>query len=189
MVTSKKVAKIMNEFTSAAAQEALSRPVQSAAPVKATNSASDIPGFGPLTRIETDYGLYPAQALRVRDKVRLRTGRFCPIARIDRLVLDEAFLLRNREAQPLLIEPGRLGYGQPSEPVLLAPGQRLSDRQGFPASLCTVHNLFCAGMAHRRPERFVTYVLFSFPEPEDVCSGGLWLRVEPPAVQPDDGDD
>lgn len=142
-----------------------------------------------MTRIETEYGLYPAQTLRVRDKVRLRSGRFCPIARMERLVLDEAFLIRNRDAQPLLIEPGRLGYGQPSEPVLLAPGQKLSDRQGFPTSLRSAHDLFRAGMAHRRSERFMTYVLFSFLQPEDVCCGGLWLRVEPPEVSSNDVDD
>jgi hypothetical protein len=139
------------------------------------------PGFGPLTRIETDFGHFPAQALRVRDRVRLRTGRFCPIARIDRLLLDEAFLNRNHDAQPVLIQPGRLGYGFPAEPVLLAPGQKLSDRQGLPASLSTARDLLRAGMAHCRPERFLTYVVFSFVEAEDVCSGGLWLRVEPPA--------
>jgi hypothetical protein len=139
------------------------------------------PGFGPLTRIETDFGHFPAQALRVRDRVRLRTGRFCPIARVDRLLLDEAFLDRNHDVQPILIQPGRLGYGFPAEPVLLAPGQKLSDRQRLPASFSTAHDLLLAGMAHRHPERFLTYVVFSFAEAEDVCSGGLWLRVEPPA--------
>lgn len=146
----------------------------------------DIPGFGPLTRVDTDFGLLAVQTLRVGDRVRLRSGHFCPIARVDRLLLDEAFLERNHEAQPVLIEAGRLGFGLPAEPVLLAPGQKLSDRQGIPATLSTPYDLFRAGMAHRRPERFLTYVTFSFVEPEDVCAGGLWLRVEPPAAKHND---
>jgi hypothetical protein len=148
-----------------------------------------LPGFGPLTRIDTDYGPIPAQTLRVRDRVRLRSGRFCPIAHIDRFLLDEAFLDSNHEAQPVLIEPGRLGYGLPAEPVLLAPGQQLSDRQRLPASFRTAGDLLRAGFAHRRPERFLTYVTFSFAEPEDVCAGGLWFRVEPPNPNRHDDDE
>jgi hypothetical protein len=155
----------------------------------ATTATWSPPGFGPLTRIETDFGHFPAQALRVRDRVRLRTGRFCPIARVDRLLLDEAFLDRNHDVQPILIQPGRLGYGFPAEPVLLAPGQKLSDRQGLPASLGTARDLLLAGMAHCRPERFLTYVVFSFTEVEDICSGGLWLRVEPPTPSSQQNDE
>lgn len=149
----------------------------------------NIAGFGPLTRIETDFGPFPAQALRVRDRIRLRTGRFCAIVHVGRLLLDEAFLDRNHDAQPVLLQPGRLGYGFPAEPVLLSPGQKLSDRQRLPESFRTARDLLDAGMAHRRPERCLTYVRFCFEEAEDVCSGGLWLRVEPAPTQSDDDED
>lgn len=139
-----------------------------------------MPGFGPLTPIETDYGPYPAQALRVRDRVRLRSGRFCPIVRVDKLILDEAYLARNEEAQPVLVQSGRLSYSLPKAPVLLAPGQKLASGQPFSPTLRTARDLLRTGIGLRRPERFLTYVLFSFDEPEDVCSAGLWLRVEPP---------
>jgi Hint domain len=152
-------------------------------------AAWNVPGFGPLTRIETDFGHLPAQALRVRDRVRLRNGRFCQIARIGRLLLDEGFLDRNLDAQPVLVQQGRLGYGFPAEPVLLSPGQKLSDRQRLPETFRTARDLLLAGMAHRRPERFLTYVQFCFEEAEDVCSGGLWLRVEPTVAEQEDGED
>lgn len=170
---------VMKEFPSTADVDTLSNAADPDLPGKATEPAAGFPGLGPLTRVETDYGPYPAQTLRVRDRVRLRSGRFCPITRVDRFLLDEAFLARNHDAQPVLIAAGRLGYGFPAEPVLLAPGQKLSDRQRLPATLRTAQDLARAGLAHRRPEQFLTYVTFSFPEPEDVCSGGLWLRVEP----------
>lgn len=139
----------------------------------------DLPGMGPLTPIETDFGHVPALALRVRDRVRLPTGRYCAISWIDKLMLDEAFLEDNEEAQPVLLTPGRLGCGVPAEPILLAPGQKLSSGQGYSPSLRTARDLLRGGMAHRRPERFLTYVLFGFEETEDVRSGGLWLRLEP----------
>lgn len=170
---------VVKEFPSTADVDMLSNAADPALPAKSKEPAASFPGFGPLTRVETDYGHYPAQTLRVRDRVRLRSGRYCPITRIDRILLDEAFLTRNHDAQPVLIPVGRLGYGLPAEPVLVAPGQKLSDRQRLPASLSTAQDLARAGLAHRRPEQFLTYVIFSFPEPEDVCSGGLWLRVEP----------
>ncbi|HMO06482.1 MAG TPA: Hint domain-containing protein [Paracoccaceae bacterium] len=151
----------------------------------------NLPGFGPLTRIETDFGLCPAQALRLRDRVRLRSGRFCPLARVNRLLLDESFLERHPEAQPVLVLPNRLGHGMPSEPVLLAPGQKLSGNLRLPPTLGTARDLLNAGIAQRRPERILTYVTFSFAEPEDVCASGLWLRVEPPSAKDlgDDSDD
>ncbi len=181
----------MDQDRGTAAEPTRPRPADPVSVIAATAYAPAPPGFGPLTRIETDFGHFPAQALRVRDRVRLRTGRFCPIARVDRLLLDEAFLDLHHQAQPILIQPGRLGYGLPAEPVLLAPGQKLSDRQRLPASLTTARDLLRAGMAQCRPERFLTYVVFSFTEAEDVCSGGLWLRVEPPdaALLHDDGEE
>jgi hypothetical protein len=153
-----------------------------------TSPVRDIPGFGPLTPVETEYGPYPAQALRVRDRVRLRSGRFSPIVRVDRLLLDEAFLRRNEDAQPVLVLAGRLGCGLPKAPVLLSPGQKISVGPGSSPMFHTARDLLDAGMAIRRPERFLTYVMFSFEQPEDVCSHGLWLRVEPPVARNDDWD-
>lgn len=151
-------------------------PLQAGAPLA---GVADIPGLGPLTPVETDFGQVPAQALRVRDRLRLRSGRYSPITWIDRLLLDEAFLDRNHEAQPVLVSPGKMGPGAPSMPILLAPGQPLSAGQGYGASFRTARHLLDAGMAHRRPERFLTYVTFGFDAEEEVCAAGLWLRMPP----------
>ncbi len=178
----------MKQYIDTAAAPAIGWPAELVSRAEAKSAVRDMPGFGPLTPVETDYGPYPAQALRVRDRVRLRSGRFCPIARVDRLLLDEAFLERNEDAQPVLILAGRLGYGVPRQPVLLSPGQKLSRGPGSHPMLHTARDLLDAGIALRRPERFLTYVVFSFEEPEDVCSHGLWLRVEPPAARNGDWD-
>lgn len=149
--------------------------------LKGLPAAGDLsfPGVGPLTPIVTDFGPVPAQALRLRDRVRLRSGQYSAISSIDRLLLDEAFLERHPGAQPVLIEPKMLGDVVPTEPILLAPGQKLSRQQDMPQICRTAYDLCRSGVARRHSEQFMTYVLFSFPEPEDVCSSGLWLHVEP----------
>ncbi len=178
----------MQQFIESALGSGITRPAQGAVRARAKSAAWNMPGFGPLTPVETEYGPYPAQALRVRDRVRLRSGRFRPIVRVDRLLLDEAFLERNEDAQPVLVLAGRLGYGVPKEPVLLSPGQKVSAAPGSSAPFRTARELLSAGIALRRPEKFMTYVIFSFDEPEEICSNGLWLCVEPPAMRRDDID-
>lgn len=140
-----------------------------------------------MTPVETDWGNFPAQTLRERDRVRIRTGGYKPILRVDRFLLDEAFLEQVDDAQPVLVQAGRIGYGTPKEPVLLAPGQPLSLFQGLPPTIETARDLLRIGIGLRRPESFLTYVVLHFDEPVDICAAGLWLRVEPPVA--DDSDD
>ncbi len=144
-----------------------------------TSSAWNIAGFGPSTQIDTDYGPRPAQTLRVGDLVRLRSGRFGPIVRIETLQVDEADVDDISAAKPVLIGRARLGFDFPIRPVLLAPGQKLSDRQRLPETYRTAGDLLRAGFAQRHPESLLRYVVFSFAAAEDVCAGGVWLRVEP----------
>jgi hypothetical protein len=173
----------MNTVAHAAGRSAHARPE-----TRPANNVWNRPGLGALTTVETDWGHFPAQALRERDRVRVRSGGYRPITRIDRLLLDDAFLEHFPDAQPIQIEAGRIGYGMPKDPVLLAPGQALAPGQGLPHGLNTARDLLRAGFGHRRPERLLTYVAFGFDEPVDVCCAGLWLRVEPRAPEIDDGD-
>lgn len=170
----------MDHRSGTATRPSIPWPLDPIQPSGAASPTHDLPGFGPLTPIQTDFGLVPAQALRARDRVRLCSGRYCPIDWIDRWLLDEAFLAHHQDAQPVLVRPDRLGNGLPAQPILLAPGQKLSGGQGYCTLLRTARDLLRGGMADRNPERFVTYVVFGFAEVEDVCSAGLWLRVEPP---------
>jgi hypothetical protein len=146
------------------------------------------PGLGPLTPVETDWGNFPAQTLRARDRVRTRSGGYREILRVDRFLLDEAFLDEVEDAQPVLVQQGRIGYGMPKEPVLLAPGQLLSPGQGLPPSIETARDLLRIGIGLRRPESFLTYVVLHFDEPVDICAAGLWLRVEPHVAEDSDDD-
>lgn len=141
----------------------------------------DFPGFGPLTRIETISGPFPAQALRVGDRVRTRKGSYSEIRWLDRVVLDEEFLHHHPEAQAVLI-PGRsLGRGLPSGDVLLSPGQKIRlDGLMMPRNTCVAKDLIGAHGARRKIETMMTYTMFTCAQPEEVRVEGLWLALEPP---------
>lgn len=141
----------------------------------------DFPGFGPLTRIETISGPFPAQALRVGDRVRTRRGSYAEIRWLDRVVLDEEFLHHHPEAQPVLIPGKSLGRGLPANDILLSPGQKIGlDGLMMPRMSCVARDLIGAHGARRRSETMMTYTMFTCARPEDVKVEGLWIKLEPP---------
>jgi hypothetical protein len=160
--------------------EAGARPgAWSEAALRVTNW--DFPGFGPLTRVDTMSGPFPAQALRVGDRVRTRRGNFAEIRWVDRVVLDEEFLHKHPEAQPVLIPARSLGRGLPASDVVLSPGQKLSlDGLLMPRSSCVASDLVRANGARRKIETIFTYTMFLCAQPEEVKVEGLWVKLEPP---------
>lgn len=141
----------------------------------------DFPGFGPLTRIETISGPFPAQALRVGDRVRTRKGSYAEIRWLDRVVLDEEFMHHHPEAQPVLVPARSLGRGLPVQDILLSPGQKIGlEGLLMPRPSCTARDLIGAHGARRKIETMMTYTMFTCARPEEVKVEGLWLRLEPP---------
>jgi hypothetical protein len=144
-----------------------------------TGGRWDFPGFGPLTRIETDIGDFHAGALRLRDRVRTRRGTFAEIRWIDRVLLDETFLARHPEACPVLIHAGALGRGLPKKDALVSPGQVVV-LDGPPRRERTAAELVDSGKAMRKPETIFTYTLFICAQPVEVRMEGLWVSLSPP---------
>ena len=141
----------------------------------------DFPGFGPMTRVDTMSGPFPAQALRVGDRVRTKRGAFAEIRWVDRVVLDEEFLHHHPEAQPVLIPAKSLGRGVPAHDVMLSPGQKVNlDGLLMPRSSCVASDLVRANGARRKIETMLTYTMFLCAKPEEVKVEGLWVRLEPP---------
>lgn len=143
-----------------------------------------LPGFGPLAPIETDFGNFPAQTLRVRDRVRTRNGMFAQIVWLDRLVLNEDFMHRHPEAQPVLIRAGAIGLGMPKQDVLVSPGQMICLGGGYgPRTNKLASELVGGGKAIRRPEPMFTYTLFHCGTPVEVHVDGVWMHVDPDFVR------
>ncbi len=141
----------------------------------------DFPGFAPLTRIETEFGDFHAQTLRVRDRVRTRRGPPAQIRWLDRVVLNEDFLHRHPEAQPILVPANALGHGLPKRDILLSPGQKIFAEGGFaPRRVITAAQLLDTGKARRKPETMVTYTFFTCASPVEVKVEGVWAPLEPP---------
>lgn len=141
----------------------------------------DFPGFGPLARIETEFGEFPAQTLRMRDRVRTKSGTFAEIRWLDRVVLNEEFLHRHPEAQPILIAAHALGRGLPKRDLLLSSGQRLILEGGSrPRQEVTAGQLLRTGKAVRKPETVMTYTFLTCAVPVIVHVEGIWTYLEPP---------
>lgn len=162
----------------AAAARKADGPRRKAAP--ATGGSWDVPGFGPMTRIATDCGDFPAQALRVGDRVRTRQGPIRPIAWLDRLLLDEAFLQRHPEALPVLIRQGALGPRLPARDIVVSPAQVVFAARAEPGARPKRAVELTAGpRALRKAETSVSYTVFHCGAPEEVSVEGVWMPVAP----------
>lgn len=155
-------------------------PKADSTPPDPATRAFDLPGFGPLTRIATQMGDFPAQTLRVGDRVRTREGAFKRIVWLDRILLDETFLEHHPEAMPVLIRHDAFGPALPAHDVVLSPGQPIhGDRRHLHARIKRAGDLTGGPRVMRKAETMITYTLFHCGEKVDVCAEGLWLPVAP----------
>lgn len=139
-----------------------------------------LPGFAPMTRITTSFGDVHAQALRERDLVRTRSGEFKPIRWVDRIVLDEGFLSRHPDAQPVLIRANSLGRGLPRADIMLSPRQPIAPLYNqLPGSAKTAADLLSRPGVYRKTENVVTYTLFHLGAPDYVMTERFWVHVSP----------
>ena len=161
--------------------DAARTPVRPARPQReATPLLWTLPGFAPLTRITTSFGEVHAQALRERDLVRTRSGEFKPIRWIDRIVLDESFLIRHPDAQPVLIRANALGRGLPRADILLSPRQPIAPIfNQLPGTAKTAADLLSRPGVYRKTENTMTYTLFHLGAPDYVMTERFWVHVSP----------
>lgn len=140
----------------------------------------DMPGFGPMTRISTTFGDVPAQALRVRDTVRTRTGECLQIQWLDRIILNEDFMLRHPQANPILIRASALSAGLPGRDVMVSPGQAVCFKaHAGTGDFKAAGTLTGRPNILRKPEPIITYTLFHCGRPAEVKVEGIWARVAP----------
>lgn len=139
-----------------------------------------LPGFAPMTRITTSFGEVHAQALRERDLVRTKSGRFMPIVWLDRIRLDGDFLALHPDAQPIAIREGALGRGLPKNEIMLSPRQVIAAAPGVIAGPDrTAADLLNRPGVFRRPETGLTYTMFHLGEPAVVFCEGVPVHVSP----------
>ena len=128
--------------------------------------------------ITTAFGQVHAHTLRKRDRVKIKTGAYFEITRINRVRLDADYLHYHPGAQPILIRAGAFGRDVPAADVVLAPFQRLDAHQPFVAA-CANKAIDALKKPHvsRKAESMITYTVFHCEKPATVCCEGLWVEM------------
>mgnify|MGYP001319170770 CR=1 FL=1 len=154
-------------------------PPKRLSPSRKANSWA-LPGFSGKARVTTSFGDLPIEALRLRDPVKTRSGKFLEVKWIDKLQLDAQFLALHPEANPILIPECAFGRMTPSSDVLISPAQTLRlPRQASDMKPKPAQSLVWRSNVARKPQRGFTYYLFHCGEPASVCIEGLWFDVVP----------
>ena len=135
-----------------------------------------LPGLGAMTRVRTSFGDLPAAALRKGDEVLTQGGKYCRIAWLNRVHLDEHILSLKEDSNPVVIAAGALGGRLPGVDIMLSPRQIIvadaalglkSDREAA--------MLLGRPGVRRLHETSMTYTMFHVGEPAAVCVEGLFL--------------
>ncbi len=148
---------------------------------RAGNSGAEkirIAGIGPMTNVRTDMGDFPAQALRERDMVRVRSGGYMPIRSIRRVTFDEDFIRYHPGAQPVVFNAGSLGRGMPEQDLVVAPFQRFgADQEFVQAERDPAITWLGKPRIWRKPEQIITYTLIDLGSPEEILCDGVWVQA------------
>ena len=140
----------------------------------------DIPGFGPETRISTNFGEVPAKLLHERDRIRTASGAFKQIKWLKRIGLDKDFMSKYPQAYPIMIQAGAFGQGVPERDVMVSPHQKVQLRGQKPDETARlVANLEGRAKIMRKPVSTISYTLFHLGEPQLVRTEGLWAETGP----------
>ena len=161
------------------AQQSISSPENQQSPVEPVVEKDwAMSGFGAKCRVMTSFGLVPIEALRRRDPIKTKSGRFVEIEKIDTIRFDRRFLITHPEAHPISIPTGALGGTYPNQPMLVSGGQRVhvptrfDQKTGQKAS-----ELIDRGNIARKPHGYFTYYVISCAQPETVNINGLWFEI------------
>jgi hypothetical protein len=155
---------------------------KSAAPVREKPKSTfgwKLWGFEGKARIQTNFGLLPIEALRLRDSVLTQTGAYRKVVWIDTVRLDTDFLDTHSSALPILIGAESIGPGRPLRSVLVSPMQLVNTSRFGPATaMSEAIKLTGRPGIQKQATGHVTYYLFSYGEEGPVSVEGLWCHTE-----------
>lgn len=139
----------------------------------------NIAGIAGPTRLSTDFGEVPAHLVRVRDKIRSRDGRYLPVIRISEYKLEQAFLDRHPDAQPVVIRPHSLGNQSPVNTIQLSPAQRVvMPTDWSKKNFVRADSLSSMRASHDVSTGMVSYYSFDVGEPTVLQCEGLWVESQ-----------
>jgi Ca2+-binding RTX toxin-like protein len=148
-----------------------------------------IPCFTPGTRITTDRGRVPVEAIRPGDRVLTRDSGFQTVRWVGRRDLATADLARRPAFCPVRIGRGALGPDMPGRSIDLSPQHRVLFAGPAAELLCGEHEVLVAALhlcgrpgVRRLPPRPVSYIHILFDRHEIVETEGLWTESFQPAA-------
>ena len=163
-----------------AAQCDASTSVAEKQPRVSENLLWSLPGFGVGARVATSFGQVPVEALRRRDPVKTRDGRFLKVRHVDVVQLDRRFLLTHPDAQPIAIPRNGLGIDIPNQATLVSGRQKIrSPGQFNQAPGRSAEDYIGHGHIARKFCGYFTYYLFHCGEPCTVHVNGMWIDLDP----------
>ncbi len=149
-------------------------------PARDTDRIWALPGLCWNASVMTSFGALPVQVLRKHDPLRLPDGQIRRIEWVDKIQLDEDFVMAYPDAQPVQIRAGALGLGLPLRDITVSPGQKLALRGlGHSDNARQARDLVGRPGVLRQPQSMVTYYLFHCGQPAAVQAEGLSLLTGP----------
>ena len=153
-------------------------PAEDPADAPADSHEWKLPGIHGATRVTTNFGHVPAHLVRPRDNLKVRSGGYLPVLHIDEYKLDEDFLRRSPDAQPVLFRKGTLSEGVPSQDVCVSPVQDVivptAGRGQVPVPASNVSR---DRQPLDRSLRLTSYFVFHLPETAFVRCDGVWVHM------------
>jgi len=147
-----------------------------------------LPGFGAGTQICTSFGYLPIEALRRRDPVKTRDGRFLKVQHVDKVMLDRRYLLNNPDAQPISILTSGLAANVPNRPTLVSGGLKIRSPGKFDQGSGQLAETYLGlSKVSRKHHGYFSYYVFHCGVPCTINANGLWVDLDPKiAISPDD---
>jgi len=143
-----------------------------------------LPGFGAGARVATAFGYVPVEALRRRDPIKTRDGRFLRVEHVDTVRLDRRYLLTHPDAQPIEIRKNGLAPAIPSQTFLMSGTQKISPLGRFDQpSVKVAADYVKLGRAACKPHGYFTYYVFHCGEQCTVNINGLWIDLDPNSLR------
>ena len=155
-------------------------------PSNGTKRPWSLSGFGAGARVTTAFGYVPVEALRRRDPVKTRDGRFLKVQHTDTVRLDRRFLLTHPDAQPIAIVKNGFATSVPNQTILMSGCQKIRPPGQFdqlPGKRAV--DYVDLGRAEHKYHGYFTYYVFHCGEPCTVNLNGLWVDIDPDALATD----
>lgn len=128
----------------------------------------------------TSFGGLPVQVLRLHDPLRTTDGTIQRITWIDKIQLEEEFLAKFPDAQPVMIRAGALGPNLPAQDIMVSPHQKVAVQTGgYTTELRTARDLLGRPGVMRQAQKLVTYYMFHLGQPAKVTVDGVGIHTAP----------